>query len=352
MIARTALKRLGTLVAASLAIGGLAACEPAPPRLQLTVDSQLEGSDDAPGDGTCSSAAAAGACTLAAAIQEGSAAADGADVTVPPGHYRNVTTTVTGDVALITEAAANVAITSSTITVGVGARLSLSGINTSESIAAPPPGFPGPPSSAVVPLQLDVSGTLVMKRSVLAGLHITADGNALMVDSVVGADGTVNLGSLVAVRSSFFADSASGPAGTVLAAAPGATTRLAGSVLAMPHTSTSLGFSFPGGQGTCTGPAPISHDHLFVEVPCGDVDGSGDAGATLHVTVAFTGTGYQETGASYSLRPTSPLVDAIPVGHPACPPGATDVYGEPRGVDGNADGIPGCDIGAVERRPA
>ena len=47
----------------------------------------------------------------------------------------------------------------------------------------------------------------------------------------------------------------------------------------------------------------------------------------------------------------SPLVDAIPLGVLGCSADAVDVYGNPRGVDGNGDGILGCDIGAVERQP-
>lgn len=340
---------------AALLIGGLAGCEPPPPRLQLAVNSSLPGADSNPGDGTCSSSAAGGACTLVAAIQEGSTAPDGADVTVPAGHYTNMTTTVTGDVALLT-GSGDVSITASTITVESGGRLSLSDVNTSTSIAAPPPSFPDNLSSSVSLLHLNVAGEAVVARSILGGLHIPIGGNVLAVDSIVGTTTTIDAGSLLAVRSSLFANSANGPAGTAMAAGPGASTRLAASVLAVPHTSTSLGIDFPGGQGTCTGPAPTSFGHLFVEVPCGtmdgDGDGSGNTGTVQHVNITYTGIGYQETGAYFALRPTSPLIDAIPLGHPACPPGAVDVYGQPRGIDGNGDGIPGCDIGAVEHQPA
>jgi hypothetical protein len=48
---------------------------------------------------------------------------------------------------------------------------------------------------------------------------------------------------------------------------------------------------------------------------------------------------------------SSPLVDAIPLGGAGCSEDAVDLYGNPRGVDGNGDGIPGCDIGAVELQP-
>ena len=59
---------------------------------------------------------------------------------------------------------------------------------------------------------------------------------------------------------------------------------------------------------------------------------------------------YSETSRLH-LSMSSPLIDAIPIGVPACPVGSTDVYGMPRGVDGNGDGVPGCDIGAIEHQP-
>ena len=48
---------------------------------------------------------------------------------------------------------------------------------------------------------------------------------------------------------------------------------------------------------------------------------------------------------------THPGVDAIPLGQLGCATNATDVLGQPRGIDGNGDGVPGCDIGALERQP-
>ena len=47
---------------------------------------------------------------------------------------------------------------------------------------------------------------------------------------------------------------------------------------------------------------------------------------------------------------TSPLVDVVPVGTNGCTTAAVDVYGNPRRVDGNGDGVGGCDAGAVERQ--
>jgi len=59
---------------------------------------------------------------------------------------------------------------------------------------------------------------------------------------------------------------------------------------------------------------------------------------------------YSETSRLH-LSMSSPLIDAIPIGDPACPVGSTDLHGMPRGVDGNGDGVPSCDIGAIEHQP-
>lgn len=349
-------RKLDAAVAAGVVAFGLAACEPAPPRLQLTVTSAVAGADDDPGDGICSSAAAGGACTLRAAIEEGNAAPDGADLAVAAGTYRNLTMTITGDVAIDPASSAAVTIADSTFTVAAGAHLALSGINTSTSIAAVPPSLPANPATDAVLLELDVSGSVVVTGSVIRGLDIAPAGGAVVVDSVVETTSSVNHGGLVALRSSFLLEAANGPDGTVLTTGAGPGSHLTASVLGVPHTRVDLfSFDFPGGEGTCAGAAPTSGSHLHVEDPCGPLtgtgDGSGDAGTTQLVNVIYNGIGYREVGSTYGLQPTSPLVDAIPLGDPACPDGAVDVYGNPRGVDGDGDGTGGCDIGAVELQP-
>jgi hypothetical protein len=353
-------RTIRTLAVAVLVAIGVAGCEPPPPRLQLTVDSPLAGVDDEPGDGVCSSAAAGGTCTLQAAIDEGNAAPDGADLTVPAGHYRNADATITGDVAVNPGRPANVAITDTTITVAAGARMAVSGINTSTSIQAEPPSLPDNPGTAVALLGLEVAGSAEVGGSVLSRLDVAAGGGAVVVDSIVESVGMTNHGRLLALRSSLFGPSAYGPAATVLTTGAAGVSHLASSVVAVPHATVLIspstsGFSYPGGQGTCAGPAPISGSYQFVEVPCGPMegtgDGSGDAGATTTATFVYTGVGYRQVGDVHDLAPTSPLVDAIPVGDGACDAGAVDVYGRPRGVDGNGDGVGGCDIGAVERQP-
>jgi hypothetical protein len=348
-------RRFGALAVAGLVMVGAAACEPAPPRLQLTVDSTLAGADDDPGDGTCSSAAAGGACTLHAAIDEGNAAPDGADLTVPAGHYRNVDATITGDVTVSAQPAAEVAITESTFTVAVGARLIVSGINTSTTIQAVPP-VPGQFVTTVKPLFLDVAGSAGVVGSILGRLDVAAGAGAVVVDSIVTSLDMTNHGRLLMLRSTLLGVPEFGPAATVLTTDAGAFSSLASSVVAVPHVTIDLGAEpIPGGEGTCAGAPPISKTYMFVEVPCGPMDeigdGSGDAGTTAASSYSYNGIGYYQIGMEYGLRATSPLVDAIPMGEGTCDPGAVDVYGHPRGVDGNGDGVGGCDIGAVERQP-
>jgi hypothetical protein len=48
----------------------------------------------------------------------------------------------------------------------------------------------------------------------------------------------------------------------------------------------------------------------------------------------------------------SSLVDAVPLGTAGCSTALVDLFGNPRGGDGNGDGLPGCDLGAIERQPA
>ena len=95
--------QLVAALTAAIALSAVTACEPPPPRLDLTVTSDAPGADDDPGDGLCASAAAAGACTLPAAIDEANTAPSGADVTLPPGDYLWNDLTVTGDVHLVGE---------------------------------------------------------------------------------------------------------------------------------------------------------------------------------------------------------------------------------------------------------
>lgn len=92
-------------------------------------------------------------------------------------------------------------------------------------------------------------------------------------------------------------------------------------------------------NGACSGtPAFESHGYVHTSSPCTTISGPGDSTGELESVLPVAG---------------SPLLDAIPVGEPGCTdPAAVDFYGNPRGVDGDGDGIAGCDIGAVELQPS
>lgn len=343
---------------AGLVGGALAACEPVTPRLQLEVTTTQGGADADPGDGICSSAEAGGACTLQAAVEEANAASEGADVTIPAGDYRRVPLTITGDVRLQPADGAQVAITSTTIDVADGARFAMSGINTAIDLEADPPDGPTyPPSFKIVLLAgLRVSGRAVVSGSMLGTLDVLAGGEVLLVDSLVEQVAATNHGSLLALRSTLLGSPFDGPANTALESSPGASSLLVGSVLAVRTVRSNLIWIYiPGGEGTCTGPAPTSGGYLHIEVPCGPMDGEGDStgNARLETEVDFAilASGFPQIESVHRVLAGSPLIDAIPLGHPACPEGSVDVYGNPRGVDGDGDGVGGCDIGAVERQP-
>lgn len=79
-------RRFLGVTAAAVVLGfGLAACEPVPVVLNLTVNTAADGDDAVPGDGVCEATAGVGNCTLRAAITE-SNREDGLDViTIGPG---------------------------------------------------------------------------------------------------------------------------------------------------------------------------------------------------------------------------------------------------------------------------
>lgn len=302
------------------------------------------GTDAVPGDGVC--ATSTGNCPLSAAIQEANATPQGADITVPAGHYaggNQARIWVRGDIRINPASPADVEITDTTFIVEADAALALTGINTSTSI------------EGAELLRLEVTGTASASRSVLEHVSIAPGGSVVLADSVVfgyAAPSVVNDGTLVAIRSSLLAHSVNGLATeVVLDTGPGATSHLSASVIARPRLDNTLAFELPGGGGSCIGTAPTLADFSGAEVPAS----CGIALPPMPAEVVYfswhNGTTYAQIGFELSLDPTSPLVDAIPWFHPACDTSTVDLYGNPRGVDGNGDFIGGCDIGAIERQP-
>lgn len=329
------------LAAAAIAATNLTACEPPPPRLHLTVTTTVAGSDDDPGDGTCHSTSAGG-CSLQAAIAEGNTGVDGADITIPPGDYAAFAAGVTGDVRIAAATPASTRLGDSggvQLTVLPGGRLEITDLNTGGV------GFPWP-------FHVNVGGgprpgIFIARRSVLSAAHgvtpvvpllIDEPGVAVLVDSLVHSpeyESVVNHGTLIAGNSSLLTSFTFTALRTTGWTAP-AQSSLRGSAIARFDV-------FPGDGGGCRGGPPISHGYVHIEDPCGSepnpTDGEGNAG--YHISDTFRP----------HLDPTSPLVDAIPITDPACDTTSLDLYGNPRGVDGNGDGLPGCDIGAIERQP-
>lgn len=328
------IKILVAAVSAAFAVGGLTACDPPPPRLQLTVTTTAAGTDDDPGDGICHSTPAGG-CSLQAAIGEGNTASDGVDIAIPPGDYAAFTAGIIGDVRIAASAPASTRLGDSYgvhLTVLSQGRLEIADLNTGGD------GLPWPFRVVVD------GGVFISHRSALAAQHgvvplsplfVEAPGTAVLVDSVVLSpeyQSVLNRGTFVAVRSSLLSSFTFTGLDTVFPA----TSTLQASAIARLN-------AFPGEGGGCSGEPPVSYGYIHIEEPCGsDPMPTDGEGSTEHP--------YSETSRLH-VSMSSPLIDAIPIDDPACIVGSTDVYGQPRGVDGNGDGVPGCDIGAIERQP-
>lgn len=329
--------RLAALAALATVVAGMTACEPVPPRLALTVTTTAFGADDTPGDGICASSAAGGACTLHAAVAEGNTAPHGADLTVPTGVYDTADETVTGDINVNHGTSVRIHLKNSWA-VAPGGRLELNGVDGD-----------GPLDG----VRLTVGGSATINRSYLSGgFNVQAGGVLLANNSVAGSRGdlptpvNINKGSVLAFSSTFLGMFNEPSA---LTSETGASSHLRGTVLATPEVWWGGTIYASGGSGTCQGAPVTSLGYVHVEFPCSIVAGSGDS------------VGYAEirddvdsglTHSVLSLKLGSPLIDAIPLGDPACDPSTVDLYGNPRGVDGDGNGIGGCDIGAVEYQAA
>jgi hypothetical protein len=316
---------------------GLTACEPVPPRVQFTVDTTAFGLDADWGDGTC--ATLAGQCTINAAFQEASEAELGVDIIVPAGNYI-ATTVVAGDVR-VNWGDPRAVEWRGAVTVTDGSRLALDGIST------------GHPTLLDTGWGLDVYavGEAQVHRSMIRRLTVEPGGVAVLDRSVVvnateGEAAVTHEGTLVAVRSSILAYPALGP---VLDTA-GGTTYLRGTSVADLTVLVNGAPWASGDAGTCSGGLTTSFGYVHAENACAPPvagDSTGDAGMTSSVTAVISSS--LLTSFELLLDETSPLIDAIPLGDPLCDPTAFDLFGTPRGVDGDGDGVAGCDVGAIER---
>lgn len=334
---RRGLHTASSVALATALIGGLAACDPPPPRPSLVVTTQLDGHDSAAGDGVCASATAGGECTLRAAFDEGNALGN-ADITVPAGDYRagefsSLGLSVTGDLRLnwgVPQAVGMLGV----IDVRPGGVLFADGLRRIPSVT--------PLNGS---LTLEVEGVLWLRGGVLSQTPraTTAGSEYIALDVAAGAaaviDRSVISGWTSAVRSAglvLAADSAFLSAGgSTLDVQDGGQAYLRASVL------TGAG---PSWQGGCSGTPPVSLGFVHSDTPCLPALGQGDAVGTAELSYA--------TFSTFQLAPTSPLIDAIPLGVAGCPVAAVDINGNPRAVDGDGDGVVACDVGPVEHQPA
>lgn len=332
-----------------LLVGVTAACQPRPPRVALTVDVIDAGHDDVPGDGVCASSVAGG-CSLQAALEEANTAPNGADIFVPNGTYGMFSATVTGDVRINPgTTAALVELRQTQLTVAAGGALELNGIN-QHAIDA---------MSSPFGLRIHVAGEAAISRSIVERVSNAGSGSIVLINSVAIVNDPAEVavrnqgaGAIAAIDSTILQRSLEGTSVVALQGDVGNATHLLRSVVARPATWFNGSAFYDGGGGTCAGEPPVSHGSVFIEEPCGSVgqvgDASGDAGVYTDEFATIQGATWNLT---VNLTASSPLVDAIPLGDPGCDTSAVDLYGNPRGVDGNDDGIGGCDIGAVERQP-
>lgn len=324
---------LPVVLVVAVAVAGLGACKPPVPRVKLTVNDAGFGVDDNPGDGICRAPWANYRCTFPAAIQEANALG-AADIVVPAGTVYGPTSealaiTITGDVS-ITGAGIPTSPTTGTnlapydLTVAAGAKLRLSDLLTYQFFT---------------PVSLVVEGRLDIERAFIGAgrtsLDIRPGGSVIVSDSVVklfSSTPTPSVplgisGTLVLTRSELRVAN--------LQIAEGGAMVTSGSILDVDG---------------CVAPPPVSAgDNRVKHQSCASqaTDTVGVPGTDLDT--------WTQPGNSFvqvkQPKVTSSLIDAIPIGTHGCSTDLVDIFGNPRGVDGDGDGIGGCDVGAFERQP-
>lgn len=326
------------VLAAVVAMGAASACEPVLPRVPITVNSFAPGADHTPGDGVCETDPGVGDCTLEAAIDEANTVMR-ASITAPGGTYAGADLTVTSDVTLNWDEPAAVVLGDTTITIADGAKLSAEGLSTRVPDEIPSGGYDSHP------VRITVAGSLDLRRSTIVGfdgddldsgpaLTVMSTGGAVVDTSVlVGFSSAVdNDRALVVVQSSLFALS-----GSTVSTAPGAQSAFHRSAVDTVEPSVAIQFS-------CSGPSSSLGYNARDRVGCSFSDPT-DVGALVQ------GYGFDLVSNQVVSSAGAALVDAVPIGEAGCSETATDLLGNLRGNEGNGDGTPGCDIGAIELQP-
>jgi hypothetical protein len=310
----------------------------------LTVTSNATGGDAAPGDGVCEATAGAGDCTLPAAVDEANALGRAA-ISVPAGAYGGMDLTVTGDMRLNWGAASDVVLGDVDITVAEGGALAAEGLHT--RVPDPPP--EGSSEWGFHPVTLSVAGQLNLFRSTIASfgasiedtvptdrtLVVAPGGRAVLNTSVLvgGSNAVVNDGELVSLASSLYS-----LVSAQLVTNEGATSQYARTGF---NTTDPIVRNVASclGEGTFVSLGGNSSERTFCPL-----DHPDDVGWVV-------GNHFDVYTMQVEWPGVSATVDAIPVGTLLCDPAGTDVYGAPWGVDGNGDGVGGCDVGAAELQP-
>ncbi len=121
-------------------------------------------------------------------------------------------------------------------------------------------------------------------------------------------------------------------------------------VMELSHTIVAGNISQTLPETDCSGPGIMSLGYNLVGASCPSI-GMGDrvvSSATVPVTVIGP---LQDNGGPTVTHAPLPGSLAIDTGGMNCPPPTVDQRGRPRPSDGNGDGLPACDIGAVEAPP-
>lgn len=317
-----------TVLVGVLAIGALVACEPPSPPVTFTVDTTSPAPDHTPGDGTCEATPGAGDCTLPAAVAEANAVPRAA-IVVPAGVYQDMQPTITSRVDLNWTTPAAVELGDVALTVDAGARLRTRGL-ISRSL------------DDRKALALTVAGDAQIDRSQIELVDPSAEPQDQAPLTVLPTGGVVLTrsfvqGYLTAVDNggrAFIDASTITSAGARVATTGSGQTALRATVVSRSVNTQLVTVG-------CTGTAPTPYGHSYyapLALGCGPLADTDVAPSPAPIV-------------GLVLSPTFAGIDAIPVGTGSCAVGDVDLFGAPRAVDGDGDGTPACDIGAVEYQP-
>jgi hypothetical protein len=366
------------LGADGLAVAGPAAAAPAP--LVFVVDDRADLPDEAPADGACRTAA--GTCTLRAAVQEASAGGKPAEVLVPEGRFvltipgGDEDASATGDLDVATFVTIRGAGRGTVVTSEVDRVLHVvpGGAGTVERLTIRDAAVDGSGGGVMN------DGDLTLTEVLVTGNHAVGDGGGVfsgaglvrVVRSTIAGNtagnsgaGMLVAGPTVVVQSTFsgnrvpesfgggadrggavraigfarldvafstFARNSASGAGATIAVDEGAGARLTATIVAG-----------AGPAADCDGAVRSGGGNLAADGSCG-LSGAGDR----------EGVGPDLGPLRYAGGPTpvhrpaakSPAVDSLVASFP-CPD--RDQRGVRRPRDGDGDGVPACDRGAVER---